>query len=191
MPAIQVGYERDMAENRIKQASNLYGGLINGESICAGYSEILRNVLAEVGIDSIYMSGKGDKGSHAWNQVYLDGRWYNCDLTNDADFILEGLKLPHFLKSNNEFTRLEKYPKHNKEKMHDAKESISDEMQEQLIEEQRANINKEKEKENENMKSENKSFLPRLKNFFDQTKINIKEMLNIFTKKKDIEMEDR
>lgn len=33
-----------MADNRIKAVSNLYGELIDGKSICAGYSEILRNI---------------------------------------------------------------------------------------------------------------------------------------------------
>lgn len=52
------GYEREMTEKFRELAANLYGGLINGKSICSGYSEILRNVLAEVGIESLYISGK-------------------------------------------------------------------------------------------------------------------------------------
>lgn len=105
------GYGRDMSETRRTHASNLIGGLLNGQSMCGGYSEILRNVLSEVGIDSIYISGEGkDKlGNHAWNQVKLDGKWYNVDLTNDRDNILENTECEYFLKSDSEFKRYEQY----------------------------------------------------------------------------------
>lgn len=105
------GYGRDMSETRRTNASNLIGGLLNGQSMCGGYSEILRNVLSEVGIDSIYISGEGkDKlGNHAWNQVKLDGKWYNVDLTNDRDNILDNTECQYFLKSDSEFKRYEQY----------------------------------------------------------------------------------
>ena len=59
----------------------------------------------------IYISGisKDNIGEHAWNQVRLDGNWYNVDLTNDRDKIVEGKECKHFLKSNQEFTRYQKY----------------------------------------------------------------------------------
>ena len=145
-----VGYARDMTENRVSEANNLIGGLLNGMSICKGYSEILRNLLSEVGINAIVICG-GSKTmregteSHAWNQVYLDGKWHNCDITNDVDFIKAGLKLPHFLKSNKDFGkddkhRYTKYSPKNPEIVQLADTTISDEQQEELIEEQRKNI---------------------------------------------------
>lgn len=107
------GYDYDASEHLRTKASNLVGGLLNRKSICSGYSEILRNILAEVGIDCLYISGRNGigrtGGSHAWNQVKLDGKWYNVDLTNDRDKIVEGRECKHFLKSNKNFTRYEKY----------------------------------------------------------------------------------
>lgn len=105
------GYEREMSEPIRNRASNLVGGLLHGRSLCGGYSEILRNILAELGIESVYISGEGKDGlgNHAWNQVKLDGNWYNVDLTNDRDAIVEGKNCSYFLKSNNEFGKYEEY----------------------------------------------------------------------------------
>lgn len=119
------GYARDMSEKHRTNASNLIGGLLQGKSMCGGYSEILRNVLSEVGIESIYISGEGkDKlGNHAWNQVKLDGKWYNVDLTNDRDNILDNTECQYFLKSDSEFKRYEQYDVKS-ETLHQCNESV-------------------------------------------------------------------
>lgn len=78
---------------------NLQGGLLDGTCVCVGYSEILRNVLACLGIDSKLISGYG----HCWNQVKLDGKWYNVDLTFDQPRILKGRKPKNLLKSDKDF----------------------------------------------------------------------------------------
>lgn len=120
------GYDREMTEPYRTKASNLVGGLIDGKSMCSGYSEILRNVLSEVGIECLYISGEGkDKlGRHAWNQVKLDGKWYNVDLTNDRDAIVENAECSHFLKSDSEFNRYEQYDI-DSVTLHHCEESIS------------------------------------------------------------------
>lgn len=127
------GYARDMSEKYRTNASNLIGGLLQGKSMCGGYSEILRNVLSEVGIESIYISGEGkDKlGNHAWNQVKLDGKWYNVDLTNDRDNILDNTECQYFLKSDSEFKRYEQYDVKS-ETLHHCDESVQN--PEQLLE---------------------------------------------------------
>lgn len=182
-----VGYERDMASPMIERASSLEA-ILEDKALCSGYSEILRNVLSEVGIDSLYISGgpknmgeaiSTNSGSHAWNQVKLDGKWYNCDLTNDADFILSGLKLPHFLKSNDEFTRYTKYPCKDSSKIQQANESVSEEKQEKLIEEQRQTLlEEEKSIENGSLKEQSigKGFISKLKGFFKEKRVNAKEL---------------
>ena len=80
------------AEKR-NSSRNLLDGLTEGTCVCAGYSDILRNALDLVGIESRIVSGWGrasnPKSYHAWNQVCLDDgtgtkRWYNTDLTWDA-----------------------------------------------------------------------------------------------------------
>jgi len=183
------GYDRDMAEVSIERASNLEG-LLEDRVLCAGYSEILRNMLSEVGIDALYISGgpktmgeamTTNSSSHAWNQVNLDGKWYNCDITNDADFILEGLKLPHFLKSNDEFTRYKKFPCKDPSKIQESTESISEEKQEELIEEQRKRLLREEKifgviASGDKQKSVGQGFIAKLKSFFKDKKVGAKEL---------------
>lgn len=72
-----------------KNAAGLYGGLVDGKAICAGYAIILNEALQYVGIKSKYIEGfphvnSNKKHGHAWNQVKIDGKWYNVDSTWDA-----------------------------------------------------------------------------------------------------------
>ncbi len=142
------GYDREQSEERRAEAEGYEGAMLHGRALCSGYSDTLSALLSECGIKSRVMSGgpknrgeaeKLGTASHAWNQVYLDGKWYNCDITNDADFILEGLVAPFFLKSNSDFkppngiTRYEKYPL-KYQTPENATESISAEEQRELIE---------------------------------------------------------
>lgn len=74
--------------NKVKNSSrNLLNGLKDGKCVCAGYADILRNALSLVGVDCRINSGLIDKNNpnsgHAWNQVKIDGKWYNTDLTFD------------------------------------------------------------------------------------------------------------
>lgn len=84
---------------------NMEGGLINNTCVCAGFTEIVRNVFACCGIDSLYIYGKNTKNNkaHAWNQIKLDGQWYNLDFTWDRDAILSGKQTKYTLKSDQDF----------------------------------------------------------------------------------------
>lgn len=85
---------------------NLIGGLINGKCVCAGYAEIVRNAFACLGIEAKIISGfrKGEDGiGHAWNQIKLDGVWYNMDLTWDRDALVKGKEPRNLLKSGEDF----------------------------------------------------------------------------------------
>lgn len=99
-----------MRENRDSRTSvicrNMEGGLINNTCVCAGYAEIVRNVFACCGIDSKYVSGPNTRtmeSGHAWNQIKLDGQWYNLDLTWDRDSIVDGKQTEYTLKSDRDF----------------------------------------------------------------------------------------
>ncbi len=66
-------------------------GLINKQSVCAGYSMIFKEILDRQGIPCDYVSGwhytedsKEGPVGHAWNIVELDGKKYPFDLTFDA-----------------------------------------------------------------------------------------------------------
>lgn len=80
-------YKRRMKEIR-KNPAGLHGGLVEGKAICAGYALILHEALKYVGIKSQYVIGfiPRDDG-HAWNQVQIDGKWYNADPTWDSSTI--------------------------------------------------------------------------------------------------------
>lgn len=88
--------EEGKKDNKLqKTCRNLYGGLIQGKSICRGYAEILKNCLSCIGIEAKCIRGikekdtKEEETGHAWIQVKIGGIWFNCDLTNDTFLGLE------------------------------------------------------------------------------------------------------
>lgn len=88
------------------------GSLITKKTLCSGYSRILRAALNSVGIECKCIFGETDSQidkKHAWNQVKIDGKWYNVDLTWDRDEIIKGNTPSNCLKSDYEFGK-----KHNK-----------------------------------------------------------------------------
>lgn len=56
--------------------------MINGVSVCQGYAKTLQYLLSREGIESIFVTGKTNKGiNHAWLEVKINGEWYCCDPT--------------------------------------------------------------------------------------------------------------
>lgn len=75
-------------DNKYKY-SDLYASIGRGESVCLGYSSALWKILTELNIQCNLITGyfvdnDGETVGHAWNQVCLDGVWYNIDLTDFA-----------------------------------------------------------------------------------------------------------
>ncbi len=58
-----------------------YGALVNGTSVCQGYSEAMQAVMFDIGIPCEVVSSAAL--NHAWNQVYVNGNWYHVDVTWD------------------------------------------------------------------------------------------------------------
>ena len=53
--------------------------------VCEGYAKAFHLLLNAAGIESVYVVGKSRGMGHAWNQVKIDGEWYNVDITwNDT-----------------------------------------------------------------------------------------------------------
>lgn len=57
--------------------------------VCEGYAKAFQLLLNACGIENIYIVGEAKTGGswqgHAWNQVKIQGEWYNVDLTwNDG-----------------------------------------------------------------------------------------------------------
>ena len=61
-----------------------YAALINGTSVCQGYSNLLYRLALEAGVDCRFIFGQSQGGNHSWNIVKLDGVYYNLDATWDA-----------------------------------------------------------------------------------------------------------
>ena len=60
-----------------------YGVLVEGEAVCGGYAITFNIACDMMGIECNYITGwsKQNGGRHAWNQVCIDGDWYEVDCT--------------------------------------------------------------------------------------------------------------
>lgn len=96
-------------KEKVKNTSrNLIGGLLQGECICAGYAEVLKQACSLVGIPCRYVpsEGKEGEGSHAYNVVeYELGKWANADITLDYKNIRDERKVKYALKSDKDFRK--------------------------------------------------------------------------------------
>ena len=60
-------------------SQTIYGALINGETVCAGYTKLYTMLCNAFGIDCIPVSST----DHAWNEVRYGDDWYIVDVTWD------------------------------------------------------------------------------------------------------------
>lgn len=69
--------------NLKKEKNNIQSieGILNGRSICEGYSNIATIVLNELGVKCSKVIAKLEDGSHAWNIIKYNNNWYNIDFT--------------------------------------------------------------------------------------------------------------
>ncbi len=63
------------------QKNTAYDLLINGSTVCNGYTVLYRDILNRAGVKCISVSSTSME--HTWNLVQLDGQWYHADLTWD------------------------------------------------------------------------------------------------------------
>jgi hypothetical protein len=83
-----------------------YNALINKSSVCEGYALAAYRMFVDAGIECRIITGTANGGSHAWNIVKVDGKWYNIDLTWDDPIMSNGeqvLRYDYFLKNTKEF----------------------------------------------------------------------------------------
>jgi hypothetical protein len=64
-----------------------YGTLISGEGVCSSYAAAYKVLLDEAGIDAVVVTGNlmRDYGLHAWNKVFMEGKWQIVDPTWSDD----------------------------------------------------------------------------------------------------------
>ena len=85
-----------------------YGFFKDYKIVCAGYALVYSAILKEIGIPCRYVISNSME--HAWNAVYINGKWYNADLTwDDTTFTTDGKNSLgtyshiYFLKSSADF----------------------------------------------------------------------------------------
>lgn len=66
------------------------GALVNKYAVCDGYSNAFRLLCSKIGISCEIVSGTSKGDAHAWNQVKVEGKWYNIDVTWDDPAIING-----------------------------------------------------------------------------------------------------
>ncbi len=71
-------------DNRLKFSA--YAALINKKAVCQGYASLLYRLLLDSNVDCRVISGIGNGGSHGWNIIYYNGKYYNADSTWDSEY---------------------------------------------------------------------------------------------------------
>ena len=110
-------YDRSISKENIY---NIYGALVNKESVCEGYAKAFKYLLDELKIPCVVVNGKatnsdGKTENHAWNYVEINGKWYGIDVTWDDPLIIgngkitNDIKYRYFLKGE-EFLRRDHIP---------------------------------------------------------------------------------
>ena len=99
------GNDEKMKEVR-RNPAGLYGGLVNGKAICVGHALIDKIALNYIGIKCKCIGGDEFSGDgHAWNQVQIDGKWYNFDPTWDAEILQINGKYKYMLLNDADFAK--------------------------------------------------------------------------------------
>jgi len=74
---LHVAYDRTLRKH------SAYDALASGQTVCQGYASLTYLLLKEAGVTARIVEGTVTTGSHAWNLVKLDGKWYHLDTTFD------------------------------------------------------------------------------------------------------------
>ena len=87
-------------------SSTVYGCLVEKKANCEGYAKSFSYLAGRAGIASVLITGMTDRGeSHAWNQVKIDGEWYNVDTTWDDMETEKETRHLYFLCDDNMFSK--------------------------------------------------------------------------------------
>lgn len=86
---IDYDYSNYLAGTIPAESYTALGALKTGRAVCAGYALAFYELASAVDLEVKYISGTADNGSgagyqsHGWNQVKIQGVWYNVDTTWD------------------------------------------------------------------------------------------------------------
>ncbi len=76
-----------------KTSHNAYGALVNKVAVCEGYAEAFQYLMYQVGTQCLGVFGTAGKLPHKWNIVYIDGVYYDVDVTWDDPIVNGGAEL--------------------------------------------------------------------------------------------------
>ncbi|MBR2588121.1 MAG: hypothetical protein IKF82_06210 [Bacilli bacterium] len=76
-------------ETGFSNSHKAIGPLVDGLSLCSGYSDAMKIFLDKLGIANYKISNS----RHIWNLVYIDGSWLHLDLTWDDPITNDGENL--------------------------------------------------------------------------------------------------
>ena len=101
-------YDSDRSDNNIVKykSDTAYGTLLEGYSLCGGYTDAMELFLEDMNIKSYKISSE----NHVWNAVNLNNAWYHLDLTWDDPITTDGsdiLEYNFFLITTSELDALE------------------------------------------------------------------------------------
>ena len=72
------------------------GVLQYGVAVCQGYAYAFELLCDLSGLECEFVGGVAGGGGHAWNQVKVDGKWYNIDVTwDDPIYYFNGVLTPY------------------------------------------------------------------------------------------------
>ena len=100
-------YDKEAAETEdiAGHENDAYGALVENKAVCEGYSRAFQLLCNRLGIDCISVSGTADGEPHGWNNIKLDGEWYEVDVTwNDTDGDTEFPIYEYFNLSSDKFS---------------------------------------------------------------------------------------
>ena len=97
--ANKVSYDNDGVKKTKITNQNLIGPVLYNVGVCEGYSKFLQQMLSLIGVNSIVVQGGGTKeeGGHVWNQVLINNKWYNADVTVASYDIRQDKKVSTYL----------------------------------------------------------------------------------------------
>lgn len=83
------------------KATTMYDLLVNGKGTCNSYSMVFKSAMDKLGVECIIVALSDN--SHAWNQINVDGKWYNIDVTWDENYTLSGNPDSTFFMKSDDF----------------------------------------------------------------------------------------
>lgn len=82
--------------SKATNGQSAYSAIVKKEGVCGGYARAMQFLLAECGVEALYVSGRANGGNHVWNLVKEDGNWYTVDVTWDDPANTDDISYDYF-----------------------------------------------------------------------------------------------